>query len=99
MRGFVFKTMLLVILGSSWSAMAQDRNPWDGSYSLGVQEQAGAEQAVVAEHSNEGMVVAAYGLAWVIVLAYVIRLALRQRRLCRELEELRRLVESQGLGP
>jgi len=41
-----------------------------------------------------------YGLlaAWLIVVVYVVLLALRERRLYRELERVRRMVEDSGKG-
>lgn len=84
-------TGLLTLLASP--ALAQE----DAAESRSAVFEA-AQGARLEEIPGGGLLVAAYGVVWLLVLAYVVSLGIRQARTARELERLRQDLEAARPG-
>lgn len=89
----------VAVLAGSASALAQEAVPaggaippdkaWSGGWKSGVEEGQARDEV-----SGETMLVAAYGVLWLILILFVLRAQAQVSALRRESAELRTLVES-----
>jgi hypothetical protein len=98
----------IAVLGASAAVLAQEAAPaggttppdkaWAGGYKAGIEEGQPKDEV-----SGETMVVAAYGVLWLILILFVLRAHSQVAALRRESAELKALVESRlpagGAGP
>jgi CcmD family protein len=77
-------------------ALAQDAPPADDAASSRSAAFEAARGAQVEQVPGGALLVAAYGVVWVLLLGYVVSLGFRQSRVARELDRLRQDVSAQG---